>query len=77
VRLISGAMIIKKKQNYTKLDTIIFSDDTTISEGQVSMVTVTDVCDEECFNNVEIKLMYHKWLLKVVQLHCHLSTIIT
>jgi len=27
---------------------------TATSEGKVSMMTVTYVCDEECFNNVEI-----------------------
>lgn len=77
MRLISGAVQTKKKQNDAKLDTVIFNDDNTISEGQVFMVTVTDVFDEEYFNNVEIQLMYHKWLLKVVQLHCNLSTEVT
>jgi len=54
VRLISDAMPSKKKQNNAELDTVTFNDETASSEGQVSMMTVTDVCDEECFNNVEI-----------------------
>jgi len=54
VHLINGAMPSNKKQNNAELDTVTFNDETVTSEGQVSMMTVTDVCDEECFNNTEI-----------------------
>jgi len=54
VRLIGGVMPSKKKQNNAELDTVTFNDETATSEGLVSMMTVTDVCDEERFNNVEI-----------------------
>jgi len=54
VRLISGATPSKKKQNNAELDTVTFNDETATSERQVSMMTVTDVCDKECFNNFEI-----------------------
>lgn len=54
MRLISGAMPSKKKQNDLELNAVTFNDEAATSGGQVSMMTVTDVCDEECFNNFEI-----------------------
>lgn len=47
VRLVSGTMPTKKKQKDAGIDTVTFNDETETSEGQVSMITVTDVCDEE------------------------------
>jgi len=45
-------MSSKKKQKNAELDTVTFNDETVTSEGQVSLMTVTDFCDEECFNHV-------------------------